>query len=112
MLRRQALIGLTAFGIALGSGAAVAMPVGPTSLPTFQERATTAEPVHYMKRRHRHVRKRHYVHPRRYHQRHHALRRHHFVHPRYHTRRYVRPHHFERRHHYRSRPHFSFSFGW
>jgi hypothetical protein len=115
MLRKQVLIGFTALGIAFGSGAAAAMPIGLQSLPSnpmIQENGATVEPVHFRGRR-KFVRH-HFVHPRKFHRRH-FVRRHHFA-PRHHFVRrhhFVPRHHFARRHHFRSRPHFSFglSFG-
>jgi hypothetical protein len=119
MLRKHALIAVAALGLAMGSGAALAAPVGLQSLahtaPALQERGATLEPVHYRSRRHVHAR-RHFVHP----------RRHAYVYPRVYGHRYVVPRHryvhpgFVRRHHYgypyyyRTRPRVSLglSFGW
>lgn len=117
MLRKQALIAITALGLTMGSGAALAAPVGLQGLPSnagIQEKGATVEPVHYRGRRHSHAR-RHFVHP----------RRHAYAYPRYHRRHFVRRHHghprvIVRRHHYgypyyyRTRPRVSFglSFGW
>lgn len=120
MLRKQALIAVTALGLTMGSGAALAAPVGLQGVPSnalIGERGATVEPVHYRSRRHYHARG-HFVHPRR-----HVLRRHHYVHPRRHALRrhhFVHPHVVVRRHHYgypyyyRTRPRVSFglSFGW
>lgn len=119
MLRKQALIVVAALGLTLGSGAAIAAPVGLQGLahtaPALQERGATIEPVHYRGRRHYHSR-RHFVQPRRhayayprYHRRH-VVRRHHYVHPHV----VVRRHHYGHPYYYRTRPRVSFglSFGW
>lgn len=118
MLRKQALIGLTALGIAFGAGAANAMPVGLQGLPSqaaIHEMGATVQPVHYRSRRA--IVSHYYVHPRRnvlvhpgFRHRH-VIRRHHFAYPYPHV---VRRHHYVYPRYYRTRPRVSFGlqFGW
>lgn len=118
MLRKQALIAMTALGLTMGSGAALSAPVGLHGLAgaTLQQTGATIEPVHYKKRRHFHAKRHFFAHPRarvfvhpRFRSRH-ALRHHRFGHPRV----VVRRHHYGYPYYYRTRPrvHFGLSFGW